>query len=271
MKIKDEADVELVLGLALREAKFLLDLSHKNIVECKGFAEDLAEKRVWLVLEWAENGNLRDFVASGDWEIPERIALIHDVTLGVEYLHSQSTPIYHGDLKSVNIVINSQYRAVITDFGSARRIPRATTAKPARSNAQFRSSNGNATLSTSGGVGVKTQVLATGNTMTLTGDHFTLRWAAPELLSGDPSTLACDIWSLGWVAYEVMLGNVPFHDVMREAVVIIRVIEGKLPNVSDHARIKLIQALGSFMTQCWSIDPERRPTGEECKKIVSWM
>ncbi|KIO23329.1 hypothetical protein M407DRAFT_78172, partial [Tulasnella calospora MUT 4182] len=44
------------------------------------------------------------------------------VVEGVEYLHGQSPPIYHGDLKSVNILVTSECRAVITDFGSARRL-----------------------------------------------------------------------------------------------------------------------------------------------------
>ncbi|KIO17100.1 hypothetical protein M407DRAFT_85297, partial [Tulasnella calospora MUT 4182] len=39
---------------------------------------------------------------------------------GLEYLHSRKPPICHGDLKSLNILVSSSYRAIITDFGSAR-------------------------------------------------------------------------------------------------------------------------------------------------------
>ncbi|KIO16409.1 hypothetical protein M407DRAFT_45269, partial [Tulasnella calospora MUT 4182] len=107
---------------ALREAGFLVKLRHQNIVKLEGFVEDLFNSRVWLVFPWEENGNLKDFAASQDWEIPERIWLICDVAEGVEYLHGRSPPVYHGDLKSVNILVTSECRAVITDFGSARRL-----------------------------------------------------------------------------------------------------------------------------------------------------
>ena len=43
------------------------------------------------------------------------------------------------------------------------------------------------------------------NTITLTSDKYTLRWAAPELLNDGEPSLACDIWALGWIAYEARL------------------------------------------------------------------
>ncbi|KAG9020083.1 hypothetical protein FS837_008605, partial [Tulasnella sp. UAMH 9824] len=86
--------------LTLREAGFLVELSHANIIKLEGLVEDVSKGIVWLVFPWEGNGNLRDFIASQDWEIPERIWLIDDVARGVEYLHNQNPPICHGDLKS---------------------------------------------------------------------------------------------------------------------------------------------------------------------------
>lgn len=62
--------------LALREAEFLVDLSHENIIGFEGFVEDVYEREIWLVFPWQENGNLRDFLTSGEWEIPERLWLV---------------------------------------------------------------------------------------------------------------------------------------------------------------------------------------------------
>ncbi|KIO22414.1 hypothetical protein M407DRAFT_28062, partial [Tulasnella calospora MUT 4182] len=122
IKIERDTDLERALGLALRELEFLVELSHPNIAKLEGFVEDLSAHKVWLVFPWEDHGNLRDFLASGEWEIPERISLIHHVTLGLEYLHSREPPIYHGDLKSLNILVDSEYHALITDFGSARHL-----------------------------------------------------------------------------------------------------------------------------------------------------
>lgn len=95
MRIADDTDVERVLGvrtlwpisamlcnglksiqLTIREAEFLTELSHANIVYLEGFVEEARRGIVWLVFPWAENGNLKDFIGSHDWEIPERISLV---------------------------------------------------------------------------------------------------------------------------------------------------------------------------------------------------
>ena len=62
--------------LTVREAEFLVGLSHENIIKLEGFIENLSNDIVWLVFPWEENGTLRDFIASAEWEIPERIWLV---------------------------------------------------------------------------------------------------------------------------------------------------------------------------------------------------
>ncbi|KIO20485.1 hypothetical protein M407DRAFT_29893 [Tulasnella calospora MUT 4182] len=269
LKIESGTDIERVLGLALRESEFLVELSHPNIVKLEGFVEDLSAQKVWLIFPWEEHGNLRDFLASGEWEVPERISLINDVTLGLEYLHSRDPPVYHGDLKSLNILVSSECYALITDFGSARRLdgdvgkhPKEEDDKPLP-----------ATDSTTGAQDITLEALfsATASTLTLTGSSYTLRWAAPELLQDDRPCLRSDIWALGWIAYEVMTNTIPFHDIKKDAIVINRVIQGQLPSVTQDARMSLIRALCSLMVQCWSMNPDKRPTAEECRKSISWM
>ncbi|KIO16363.1 hypothetical protein M407DRAFT_86092, partial [Tulasnella calospora MUT 4182] len=230
---------------ALRESKVVLELSHPNIVKLEGFVADLSKNVVWLVFPWEENGNLKDFLAAGDWEVPERISLIYDVTRGVEYLHTQKPPIYHSDLKSLNILVNLKFLAIITDFGSARRLQKGAPLRPV--------------------------FCASTNTITLTGSKYTIRWAAPEQLTENQSSLASDIWSLGWIVYEVMTNSIPFHDITVETTVMRRVIQGDLPFISADARMSLIRALCSLVTQCWSFDPNKRPTAEDCRKSISWM
>lgn len=62
--------------LTLREAGFLVELSHPNIITLEGLVESVSNNMIWLVFPWEEQGNMRDFIASEDWEIPERISLV---------------------------------------------------------------------------------------------------------------------------------------------------------------------------------------------------
>ncbi|KIO17037.1 hypothetical protein M407DRAFT_27306 [Tulasnella calospora MUT 4182] len=267
MKIEKEDDSQQVLGLALREAGFLVENCHQNIIELVGFVEDIANDRIWLIFPWEEHGNLKHFAAARDWEIPERISLINDVAAGVEYLHSRTPPICHGDLKSINILVNCKCRAVITDFGSARRL---STKARAPGTQIDQSENGALPKPV-----LETTICATTNTITLKGNHFTLRWAAPELFMGDDSDfepgLWSDIWSLGWICYEVMTNYIPFEEVNKDSAIIGRVIRGKLPSASDHVRMELVQALYSLMTECWSIDPSKRPSAKDCRSSTNRM
>lgn len=101
-------------------------------------------------------------------------------------------------------MVNSDCRAVITDFGSARHL----TATDLNQEAKQAENGQKAALSLEATLCGSTNTVS----ITLTGDVYTLRWAAPELLREEEATLASDIWALGWVAYEVMLRSHLIHD-----------------------------------------------------------
>lgn len=67
-----------------------------------------------------------------------------------------------------------------------------------------------------------------------------------------------------------MTNSIPLQDVSDTAV-IARVVMGILPNVTDNARMSLIQELCSLMTKCWSNDPDQRPTAADCRKSIGSM
>lgn len=56
-------------------------LKHENIINLIGFVEDLENGKGWIVMSWEPNGNVREFLASAEWEIPERISLVRDYPL----------------------------------------------------------------------------------------------------------------------------------------------------------------------------------------------
>lgn len=51
-------------------------LSHPNIIEFLGFVEDMDKGHAWIILPWQANGNVRDFLRSSEWDIPERVSLV---------------------------------------------------------------------------------------------------------------------------------------------------------------------------------------------------
>lgn len=51
-------------------------LAHPNIVKFVGFVEDEEKGDAWIVSPWESNGNIREFLGSGEWHIPERVSLV---------------------------------------------------------------------------------------------------------------------------------------------------------------------------------------------------
>ncbi|KIO20091.1 hypothetical protein M407DRAFT_81941, partial [Tulasnella calospora MUT 4182] len=212
-------------------------LNHPNIIKLVGVVEDMKKGIVWLVYPWEANGNLVNCI--NGHVVRERRRGINDVAMGLSYLHGRDPPICHGDLKSLNILVNSGNRAVITDFGSART---ALTA----------------------------EIAPSGEFITITGPAWTMRWAAPELLEGDLPGLASDIWALGWICWEVVTGKFPF-DKENDVSVVLRITKGDLPAIENDDQLKQIKVLCNLMRECWKLDTSERPTALRCQQIISLM
>uniref|UniRef100_A0A803PF81 Uncharacterized protein n=1 Tax=Cannabis sativa TaxID=3483 RepID=A0A803PF81_CANSA len=80
----------------------------------------------YLVYEYAANGSLSDWIYNDSkdgiflsWN--QRIQIALDVATGLNYLHSFTTPPHlHKDIKASNILLDSDFRAKIANFGLAR-------------------------------------------------------------------------------------------------------------------------------------------------------
>ncbi|KIO21328.1 hypothetical protein M407DRAFT_29046 [Tulasnella calospora MUT 4182] len=248
----------------VNEVEILAGLSHDNVVRLIGFVEQLEQGEAWLILCWHPNGNVGEFLAKGEWEIPERISLIKDTFEGLTYLHSRKPPICHGDLKSLNILVSSSYRAIITDFGSARLLNKLAE-RVVTEDLDLTTRWDSATEE------VKIDVGATGDQLTLTGPSWSLRWASPEVLFGATPNLPSDIWSAGWICWEIMTNRVPFPELNSEGVITLTVIKGKVPSTREDAQLSQINGLCSLMTDCWKFNPKERPGIAQCRNEIVWM
>ncbi|KAG9013560.1 hypothetical protein FRB90_005915 [Tulasnella sp. 427] len=259
LRLLCDDDFDHALAPFAHEISLLAKLQHRNIVNLLGFSEDFEKGIAWIILPWEANGNLREFVHSADWEIPERVSLIYDLLSGLEYLHNQQAPICHGDLKSLNVLVSFENRAVITDFGSARVIEDAGSESISVLDEEQNTKNPESP---------RVEFPDHGTTVTVTGPAWTLRWAAPELLNAKAPSLASDMWAFAWICWEVMTGNFPFYDVQSDGLVIVHLATGNMPTISDDRQLSQLRALCSLMSDCWSIDPQRRPAARTAREYI---
>lgn len=255
--------------LAFRNELRVLDkISHPHIVKLLGFVEEIENGIAWMVFPWESNGNVREFLRSGEWHIPERVSLIKDVASGLEYLHSRQPPIRHGDLKSLNILVDSSYRAIITDFGSARVVKRGAGVGKGPSVESTAATN---QTSPKDRQSSQISVSIANNQLNLTGPGWSFRWAAPEVLNGELLELGSDIWALGWICWEVITDNYPFPDASGPGSITLMVIKGQLPSIYEDDQLSQIRELCHVMTECWKLKAKERPSASRCNQILRWL
>ncbi|KAK7305403.1 hypothetical protein VNO77_43309 [Canavalia gladiata] len=107
------------------ELALLSRLHHKHLVRLIGFCEENEERL--LVYEYMTNGSLHDHLHDknnveksssilNSWKMRIKIAL--DAARGIEYIHNYAVPpIIHRDIKSSNILLDSNWNARVSDFG----------------------------------------------------------------------------------------------------------------------------------------------------------
>lgn len=100
-----------------RELKVWARLQHPHILPLLGFYLGEGFETAVLISDYMPYGDLKDFIEqhAPPWRL--RLELVRDLTDGLTYLHGQNPPIRHGDLKTGNVVINAEKRAMLADFG----------------------------------------------------------------------------------------------------------------------------------------------------------
>nr|CAC03450.1 ser/thr specific protein kinase-like protein [Arabidopsis thaliana] len=155
------------------EVEILSKLQHPNIISLLGYSTNDTAR--FIVYELMPNVSLESHLHGSSqgsaitWPMRMKIAL--DVTRGLEYLHEHCHPaIIHRDLKSSNILLDSNFNAKISDFGLA------VVDGPKNKNHKL-----------SGTVG----------------------YVAPEYLLNGQLTEKSDVYAFGVVLLELLLGKKP--------------------------------------------------------------
>ena len=101
----------------------LSKLRHPNIAEFLGIFLQEGITAPILVMEFLPI-NL-SFCIDQYGHLPEEISysILYDVALGLSYLHSQMPPIFHGNLSSNNVLLDTNMTAKLSDIGTLSLIP----------------------------------------------------------------------------------------------------------------------------------------------------
>ncbi|KAA1477757.1 Pkinase-domain-containing protein [Dentipellis sp. KUC8613] len=182
--------------------------------------------RVWIIMDYADGGSVRDFIENSPSEgIEEKFAVIitREVLVGLAYLHKCA--VIHRDIKAANVLVTSTGKVLICDFGVSAIL--ATTV---------------------------------GKRNTFIGTPF---WMAPEIAAPSPSyDTKADIWSLGILVYEMIKGNPPHLGVA--PLKLIQMLPTMKPArfLENEASV----ALREFLPLCLTEVPGNRFTADELLK-----
>lgn len=110
------------------EYKMLKNIQHPNIIQVYDFkqspftspSENITCDSVYLCMEFAENGDLLDFINQIPFYCEDFCRFyIRQIALGVRYMHDNN--LAHRDLKPDNVVIDKHLNAKIIDMGFTKR------------------------------------------------------------------------------------------------------------------------------------------------------
>src|SRR5947207_11490127 len=152
-----------------REAKNAAALSHPNIVSIYDRGE--AEGTYYIAMEYLEGRSLKELiVARGPAPLTVAVEYARQILSALRFAHRHG--IVHRDIKPHNVLVDSEGRVKVTDFGIAR----AGTSQ-----------------------------------MTETGSIVgTAQYLSPEQARGGEVDPRSDLYSLGVVLYELLTGKTPF-------------------------------------------------------------
>ncbi|XP_071702087.1 receptor-like protein kinase FERONIA [Rutidosis leptorrhynchoides] len=110
----------------LTEIRMLSRYKHPNLVSLVGFCNQGPEKA--LIYEYAHLGSLDKYLSKSEnstcqltWK--QRLKICIDAARGLDHLHNHVAKherVIHRDIKSANVLLDSDWRAMISDFGLSK-------------------------------------------------------------------------------------------------------------------------------------------------------
>ncbi|XP_057829161.2 L-type lectin-domain containing receptor kinase SIT2 [Cryptomeria japonica] len=228
----------------IAEISTLGRLQHRNLVQVRGYCRRGA--KLFIVYDYMPNGSLEKMIFKKTESVlpwAQRYRILRDVCAGLEYLHEGwEKRVVHRDIKSSNILLDSELNAKLGDFGLARLYEHTENPQT-------------------------TRVMGT------------LGYIAPELVHTGKAAPSADVFSFGVLMLEVACGRRPVDSsldasqmVMEEWVKDLhakgRLMHAPDPNLGgeyDDDEMEKVLKLGLL---CCNPQPEARPSIRQVLQII---
>jgi len=153
----------------------------------------------------------------------QRMKMMKDAALGMNWLHSSNPIFIHRDLKLSNLLVDNNYKVCVCDFGLAQMKPKDVT-----------------------NLGYD--------------PHGSPLYMAPEVFVGDYNE-KCDIYSFAIVLWEVLTVSQAFEDIDDDLPAFIHAVcdNGFRPEIPADCP----ERIRDLIESCWQKDPTRRPSFAE--------
>ena len=124
LELTSEEEQDKVRQDFLEECHLWSALRHPNIVQFLGiyYPSDDESGLPVMVMEKMQKTMTSLIEKRDDITLLVKLSMLHDVSLGLRYLHGRDPPIVHRDLSPNNILVTSHLEAKITDLGVAKAI-----------------------------------------------------------------------------------------------------------------------------------------------------
>src|ERR1700719_1219449 len=199
------------------EAKTLAKLDHPNILTIYDF--ELTEGVAYLTMPLIRGGTLRDILRRGPLDTLSAWRYLREIGDGLQHAHDAG--IVHRDLKPTNVLIHSDGRALLADFGLAR------------------------------GAGQPTHLTTIGLAIGTPG------YMAPEQVMGHDVDRRADIYALGVLTFEMLTGRLPYTGANRMEVAY-ATVNSPIPSAVQ-LNANLPDELDQLLAKVLAKDPNERP------------
>lgn len=75
----------------------------------------LCNEATAMVMEYMSNGSLSNLLASHNLMWPKKFQMIHEASMGMNFLHSMNPPLLHLNLKTSNILLDEHLHVKVCD------------------------------------------------------------------------------------------------------------------------------------------------------------